>query len=63
MGEKEKKKGEAKEGSWKVYKIEGGKAKLSNKKCPRCGKVMAFHKEPNARWACGGCHYTEYAKR
>jgi len=52
-----------KRGAWNLYKIEGGTAKLTNKKCPRCGKVMAFHKEPQARWACGGCQYTEFAKR
>lgn len=50
-------------GAWNLYKIDGGTAKLANKKCPRCGKVMAFHKEPQARWACGGCQYTEYVKR
>jgi small subunit ribosomal protein S27Ae len=59
---KEKAKGE-KRGAWNLYKMEGGTAKLSNKKCPRCGKVMAFHKEPQARWSCGGCQYTEYVKR
>jgi len=50
-------------GAWNLYKIDGGTAKLANKKCPRCGKVMAFHKDPQARWACGGCQYTEYVKR
>lgn len=62
MSEKAKPK-EGKRGTWNLYKIEGGTIKLTNKKCPRCGKVMAFHKEPQARWACGGCQYTEYVKR
>ncbi|MGQ9514042.1 MAG: 30S ribosomal protein S27ae [Thermoproteota archaeon] len=52
-----------KKGIWSLYKLEGGKVKMSNKKCPRCGKVMAFHKEPKSRWTCGGCQYTEYVKR
>jgi len=60
--EKPKEKG-GRRGAWNLYKIDGGTAKLANKKCPRCGKVMAFHKEPQARWACGGCQYTEYVKR
>jgi small subunit ribosomal protein S27Ae len=63
MSEKAKQKEREKRGSWNIYKIEGGKAKLGNRKCPRCGKVMAFHKEPQERWACGGCQYTEYLKR
>ena len=61
--QEEKGKGKEKRGAWDIYKIEGGTVKLTNKKCPRCGKVMAFHKEPQARWACGGCQYTEFAKR
>jgi len=62
--EKQKpKEGGERRGTWNLYKIDGGTVKLTNKKCPRCGKVMAFHKDPQARWACGGCQYTEYAKR
>lgn len=60
---KEGKPKEGKRGAWNLYKIEGGTIKLTNKKCPRCAKVMAFHKEPQARWYCGGCQYTEYVKR
>jgi small subunit ribosomal protein S27Ae len=58
--EKEKERGR---GAWDIYKIENGAVKLTNRKCQRCGKVMAFHKNPQARWSCGGCQYTEYAKR
>jgi len=61
--EKPKPKERGRRGAWDLYKIDGGTAKLANKKCPRCGKVMAFHKDPQARWACGGCQYTEYVKR
>lgn len=39
-----------------------GTAKLKNRRCPRCAKVMAFHKAPRPRWACGGCNYTEYLR-
>jgi small subunit ribosomal protein S27Ae len=42
------------------YVIEDGKIKLKNKKCPRCGSIMAHHLKPIERWACGKCGYTEF---
>ena len=36
--------------------------KLKNKKCPRCGSIMAHHKKPVERWHCGKCGYTEFIK-
>ncbi|MEM3755360.1 MAG: 30S ribosomal protein S27ae [Candidatus Bathyarchaeia archaeon] len=37
--------------------------KLKNKKCPRCGSIMAFHKSPVERWTCGSCSYTDFIKK
>ncbi len=53
----------AKRGAWSLYEYDynTGKIKLKNKKCPRCGKVMARHENP-PRWNCGGCGYTEYIR-
>ncbi|MFP3233273.1 MAG: 30S ribosomal protein S27ae [Sulfolobaceae archaeon] len=42
------------------YVIEKDKIKLKNKKCPRCGSIMAHHMKPVERWACGKCGYTEF---
>lgn len=42
------------------YDYETGKIKLKNKKCPRCNSIMAYHKKPIERWACGKCGYTEF---
>ncbi|WP_338600892.1 30S ribosomal protein S27ae [Sulfolobus tengchongensis] len=42
------------------YIIEGGKIKLKNKKCSKCGSIMAHHMKPYERWACGKCGYTEF---
>ena len=42
------------------YEIRGETLTAKLRKCPRCGGFMAHHKEPIARWACGGCSYTEY---
>ncbi len=39
-----------------------GMAKLKNRKCPRCGNIMALHKNPVQRWTCGSCSYTDYVK-
>lgn len=45
---------------WQLYEIKNGKAYLKNRKCVRCGSIMAHHKQPVERWACGKCNYTEY---
>lgn len=42
------------------YEVSGEQVKLKNKKCPRCGSVMAHHMKPRERWACGKCGMTEY---
>jgi small subunit ribosomal protein S27Ae len=42
------------------YEVKEGSVKLRNKKCPRCGSVMAHHTKPRERWACGKCGYTEF---
>ncbi len=42
------------------YDYEKGYIKLKNKKCPRCGSIMAHHKKPVERWHCGKCGYTEF---
>ncbi|AEM38617.1 Ribosomal protein S27a [Pyrolobus fumarii 1A] len=36
--------------------------KPKNKKCPRCGSFMAYHKWPVPRWHCGKCGHTEFIK-
>ncbi|BCU67220.1 30S ribosomal protein S27 [Sulfolobales archaeon HS-7] len=42
------------------YEISSKGVKLKNKKCPRCGSVMAHHMKPVERWTCGKCYYTEF---
>jgi len=42
------------------YDYKTGKIVLKNKVCPRCGRIMAYHKVPVPRWYCGYCHYTEF---
>ncbi|MCG2871926.1 MAG: 30S ribosomal protein S27ae [Sulfolobaceae archaeon] len=42
------------------YEIQGDRVVLKNKKCPRCGSVMAHHMKPVERWHCGKCNYTEF---
>jgi small subunit ribosomal protein S27Ae len=46
----------------KLYIIDPktGTVKLKNKRCPRCGSVMAHHLKPVERWHCGKCSYTEF---
>ncbi len=46
--------------AWKWYEVDykTGTIKFLRKKCPRCGSVMAYHKVPKPRWACGKCGYT-----
>lgn len=45
-----------------LYEITGAVAKLKNRKCPRCGSVMAFHKT-GQRWVCGSCSFTDYVAK
>ena len=42
--------------------VQKGTAKLKNRKCPRCGSIMAFHKAPVERWTCGSCSFTDFVK-
>lgn len=55
-----KKEGKPKKTSkkWKLYTIEGNKAKKQNKSCPKCGDgvFLAKHKD---RLSCGKCGYME----
>jgi len=44
------------------YSYEKKTIKLRNRKCPRCGSIMAHHKSPAQRWTCGSCSYTDYVK-
>ena len=39
-----------------------GTIKLRNRKCPRCGNIMAYHKNPVERWTCGSCSFTDFVK-
>lgn len=52
-----------KKGAWSLYEYnyETRAIKLKNRKCPRCGKIMARHSDP-PRWTCGACSYTEYIR-
>ncbi|MEM4245881.1 MAG: 30S ribosomal protein S27ae [Candidatus Bathyarchaeia archaeon] len=45
-----------------LYEInpQNGEIRLKNKKCPRCGSIMARHQAPVSRWTCGSCNYTEF---
>ncbi len=45
------------------YDYKTGTIKLKNKKCPRCGSIMAHHKYPVERWHCGKCGYTEFVTK
>ncbi len=42
------------------YDYEKGTIRLKNKRCPRCGSIMAHHLKPVERWHCGKCGYTEF---
>ncbi len=46
----------------RLYEVdyEKGIIKRKNKKCPRCGSFMAFHRRPRPRWHCGKCSHTEF---
>ena len=45
------------------YDYNTGTIKLKNKKCPRCGSIMARHLKPVERWHCGKCGYTEFVTK
>jgi small subunit ribosomal protein S27Ae len=62
LSEEEARKKRKEERVWRLYEYDykTGKITLKNRKCPRCGKIMAHHKSATERWACGGCGYTEY---
>jgi len=45
------------------YDYKTGTIRLKNKKCPRCGSIMAHHKYPVERWHCGKCGYTEFVAK
>lgn len=47
-----------------LYEVDGqkGTVKLKNRKCPRCGNIMAYHKVPVERWTCGSCSFTDFVK-
>jgi small subunit ribosomal protein S27Ae len=45
-----------------VLDQEKGTIKLKNRKCPRCGNIMAYHTKPVARWTCGSCSFTDFVK-
>src|SRR2546425_9156500 len=46
-----------------LYDLSGAVAKLKNRKCPRCGSVMAFHGGNAQRWVCGSCRFTDYGQK
>ncbi len=45
------------------YDYKTGTIRLKNKKCPRCGNIMAHHLKPVERWHCGYCGYTEFVTK
>jgi len=44
------------------YDYSKGIIRLKNRRCPRCGSIMAFHNSPVPRWHCGKCSYTEFIR-
>src|SRR5256886_15484916 len=42
-----------------LYDLSGAVAKLKNRKCPRCGSVMAFHGGTAQRWVCGSWRFSD----
>jgi len=47
-----------------LYEVDSqtGTIKLKNRKCPRCGNIMAYHRSPVERWTCGSCSFTDFVK-
>src|SRR2546430_15630810 len=46
-----------------LYDLSGAVAKLKNRKCPRCGSVMAFHGGTAQRWVCGSWKFSQYCEK
>src|SRR2546425_11145813 len=42
-----------------LYDLSGAVAKLKNRKCPRCGSVMASHGGNAQRWVCGSRRFAD----
>lgn len=62
-GEESKPEGvKARVGALYEYDYEKGSIRLKNRKCPRCGSIMAHHESPVNRWTCGSCNYTEFVE-
>tara|TARA_Y100000310_G_C19994748_1_gene495728 strand:- start:115 stop:315 length:201 start_codon:yes stop_codon:yes gene_type:complete len=47
---------------WTRYKIDGNKAVVQNKNCPKCSKD-SFLAEHTNRLTCGKCSYVEFKKK
>jgi small subunit ribosomal protein S27Ae len=62
MSEKEKKAPKARLAGLYDVDQQKGTIKLKNRKCPRCGNIMAYHKNPVERWTCGSCAFTDFVK-
>jgi len=58
----EKKKPKARLSALYDLDTQKGSIKLKNRKCPRCGAIMAYHKSPVERWTCGSCSFTDFIK-
>jgi len=58
----EKRRPKARLGALYDVDADKGTIKLRNRKCPRCGSIMAFHKNPVQRWTCGSCSFTDFVK-
>jgi len=46
-----------------LYELSASSARLKNRKCPRCGSIMASHSQPVQRWVCGSCSFTDYGQK
>jgi small subunit ribosomal protein S27Ae len=48
--------------AWYEIDLQKGVFRFKNKFCPKCGSVMAFHREPVPRWHCGRCGFTQFQR-
>jgi small subunit ribosomal protein S27Ae len=48
--------------AWYDIDLQKGVFRFKNKFCPKCGSVMAFHREPVPRWHCGRCGFTQFQR-